>query len=104
MTDPDDVASLADFKRNTPKQLKELRKSGRPRILTVAGKPRVVVQDAKAYEKLLAAIERAEAVAGVKRGMASFARGQGRPARRALSDALERYKRRAGKRRGQSAA
>lgn len=103
MTHPDDVASLADFKRNTPRQLKELRRSGRPRVLTVAGKPRVVVQDAEAYEQLLEAVERAEAIAGVKRGMASFARGQGKPARQALSDALARSKRRTTKGR-QSAA
>ena len=47
--------------------------------------------------------QHASKIAGVKRGMASFARGQGKPARQALSDALARSKRRTTKGR-QSAA
>jgi len=103
MDDTLDTASLADFRRCTPKQIQAMRKSGRPFVLTVAGKPSLVVQDAKAYERLLAAIERAEAVAGVKRGIASFARGEGLPARSGLTDALNNYRRRSSKRGGKAA-
>lgn len=92
MDDIQNTASLADFRRCTPKQIREMRKSGRSFVLTVAGKPSLVVQDAKAYERLLAAIDRAEAVAGVKRGMASFARGEGQPARAALAESLNNYR------------
>lgn len=94
MNDTTATASLADFRRLTPKQINLMRKQGKPLLLTVAGKPSLVVQDAKAYNKLLAAIERAEAVAGVKRGMASFARGEGQPARAALTGAINSARRR----------
>src|SRR6185369_9703304 len=83
--------------------LKGLRRSGRPFLLDVDGKM-VVVQDAKAYQKLLDSLDYAEAVAGIKRGLASFARGEGRPARAALEEALKSTKARLAKGRGKSAA
>ena len=89
---PEDVRSLTDFKRNTVAQLKELKKTGRPRLLTTNGRARVVVQDAAAYQKLLDELDAAKAVAGIRRGMDSFARGEGEPAREALTAALTREK------------
>lgn len=93
MIRPEDIRSLTDFKRNTPAQLRDLSKSGRPRVLTVNGRARVVVQDAAAYQKLLDAIDYAEAVAGIKRGMGEFARGEASPAREALTQALRNARR-----------
>lgn len=89
---PEDVRSLTDFKRNTVAQLKELKKTGRPRLLTTNGRAQVVVQDAAAYQKLLDDLDSAQAVAGIRRGMDSFARGEGRPAREALTEAMAREK------------
>ncbi len=45
-----DIYTLTDFSRNRREHLKRLRATGRPEILTVNGKPALVVQDAKAYE------------------------------------------------------
>jgi len=47
-----DIQSLSHFKRNTPKVMAKLKKSGRPLVLTVNGKAEAVVQDAAAYQKL----------------------------------------------------
>lgn len=66
---PDDVHSLTDFKRNTTGHLRQLARTGRAGLLTVNGRAKVVVQDAEAYQKLLEAVDRAEAIAGIQRGL-----------------------------------
>ena len=61
--------SLADFLENTPDYLQKLKESGKPMVLTVDGKPGVVVQDAASYQKLLDIIERARVIEGIQRGL-----------------------------------
>lgn len=76
MLRPEDIRSLTDFKRNTLSHVRELQKSGRPRILTTKGKAQLVVQDAAAYQKLLDDLEEALAVAGIQRGRADAKAGR----------------------------
>jgi prevent-host-death family protein len=64
-----DIDSLSNFKRNTAKFVKQMKKSGSPIVLTVNGKAQVVVQDAKSYQKMLELLDRAEAVEGIRRGL-----------------------------------
>ena len=68
--------TLSDF-RNDPAQINRLIERGEPVLLTENGKPRLVVQDAYAYDNLLQALERAEAVAGIRQGLTSMANGKG---------------------------
>ena len=75
-----DIRSLTDFKRHTSEVLEVLKKTGRPQILTVNGRAEVVVQDVASYQQLLDAVERAEAIEGIRRGLESAARGEGVPA------------------------
>jgi hypothetical protein len=100
MIHPDDITSLTDFKRDTPTHLRHMRQSGRPKVLTVNGKAVAVVLDSKAFQRFAAIIEEAEAVTGIRRGLASFERGEGLPARTALEATFSRIKssRRPGKR------
>ena len=101
----EEISSLTDFKRDTAGHLKRLAKSGQPRVLTINGRAKVVVQDAAAYQRLLDQLDRAETIAGIRRGLASFARGEGRPAREALEEAFRKIKaaRRPRKRQGRAA-
>ena len=55
-----DIQSLSHFKRNTSEVMKQLKQSGNPVVLTVNGKAEVVVQDAVAYQRIMALAERAE--------------------------------------------
>jgi len=55
---PEDIGSLTDFSRNTKAHLKKLRKTGRPKLLTVNGKAEVVVQNASAYQRLIETVEK----------------------------------------------
>lgn len=91
MINLDDIQSLTDFKRNTAKYLKKMKKSRSPVVLTVNGKAELVVQDAKAYQEMLERIERAETVAALRQGLEEFKRGEGRPARQALEELRRKH-------------
>ena len=86
-----DIHSLSDFQRNAKTHLEQMKKTGRPRVLTIRGKAELIVQDAKSYQKLLDAVERLEATEGIKRGLASLQRGEGRPIEDALEDLRKKY-------------
>lgn len=64
-----DIDSLSNFKRNTAKFVKRMKKSGSPVVLTVNGKAQVIVQDAESYQKMLELLERAEAIEGIRKGL-----------------------------------
>jgi PHD/YefM family antitoxin component YafN of YafNO toxin-antitoxin module len=82
----EDIRSLSDFKRDTTAALEHLRKSHRPMVLTVNGRAEMVVQDAESYQATLDALERAEANAGIRRGLDDMAAGRTRPAREVIAD------------------
>lgn len=85
----EDIRSVSDLKRDTKKIFRHLRETGRPMVVTVKGKPGVVLLDAAVYQKRIAEINLSrfltEAEADIKGGRV-------RPARQAIKD----IKRRAG--------
>ena len=83
--------SLTDFKQNPTPFVEELKKSKTPLVLTVDGKAEVVVLDADAYQEILDKIEYTDNVNAIKEGVASFERGEGKPARKALHELGEKY-------------
>jgi prevent-host-death family protein len=87
----DDIRSLTEFKRHTAEFVEQLKQTGRPQVLTVNGRATVVVQDAEAYQQLLDLVERAEAIDGIRRGLESAARGEGRPAEEVFAEIRSKY-------------
>lgn len=88
------VDSLTNFKRHTAEYLERLQDSGEPVVLTVNGKAQVVVQDAAAYQRLVAAAakaERDETIAAVREGLAAVESGRTKPARSALKKLAKKY-------------
>src|ERR1035437_3022426 len=75
------IHSLSDFQRNAKDHIRKLKESGKPAILTVNGEAEVVVQRAKAYQKLLDDRELLESIRGISRGLEQAKRGEGRPMR-----------------------
>jgi len=75
----DDITSLTDFQRNAKKHVKRLRRTGRPEVLTVNGKPQVIVQDADAYQKLVDAAELAQTLPALRKSLKEADSGQGIP-------------------------
>jgi hypothetical protein len=87
-----EIHSLTDFLRNTKSHLSRMKRSKRPLVLTVNGRAELIVQDARSYQALLELADRAEAIEGIRRGLESMARGEGRPAEQVLEDLRKKYK------------
>jgi len=71
-----DIHSLTTFKRNSSGLMKQMRKSGRPLVLTVKGKAEVVLLDAATYQQVA---DHLDAVEAIRRGLEQAKRGLGRP-------------------------
>jgi prevent-host-death family protein len=84
-----DIDSLSNFKRNSAALIDQLRETAEPMVLTVNGRPAVVVQSPEGYQRLLELAERAEAIEGIRRGLESLDRAEGIPAEEAF-DQLRR--------------
>ena len=87
-----DIDSLTHFKRNTNEVIEQLKATGQPMVLTVNGKAEIVVQDAASYQAMLDLVDRAEAIAGIKRGLDSIDPGEGIPAEEAFTRLRKKHK------------
>ncbi|MBL8885768.1 MAG: hypothetical protein JNK16_03835 [Phycisphaerales bacterium] len=86
-----DIHPLTGFLRDHKAHLERLATTGRPEVLTVNGKARVVVQDAEAYQKMLDALDAVETERIVRERLASLDRGEsGVPAEQVLADVRKR--------------
>ena len=92
MIDLKNIYSLSDFQRKTREHIRRLKKSGHPEVLTVKGKAELVVQDAASYQELLDALEQAETLSGIRRGLKSMEEGEGRPAAQALAQIRKKHR------------
>lgn len=81
-----DVHSLSDFQRNTRDHIRKLKKTGRPTVLTVNGSAEVVVQSAKAYQRLIDQQDFVVTLQGISRGLEQARRGEGQPAHEFLRE------------------
>jgi len=87
-----DIDSLTHFKRNSSEVIEQLKSTGQPMVLTVNGKAEVVVQDAASYQAVLDLLDRAEAIAGIKRGLDSVEKGEGIPGEKAFDRLRRKHK------------
>jgi|HubBroStandDraft_1064217.scaffolds.fasta_scaffold1447424_2 prevent-host-death family protein len=71
-----DIQSVTTFKRNSSGLMKQMRKTGRPLVLTVKGKAEAVLLDAAAYRDIA---DHLDSVASIRRGLAQARKGLGRP-------------------------
>ena len=60
MLDFRQVFSVTDFLRNHKELIARVTETKRPVVLTVKGKPALVIQDADSFQELLDRLERAE--------------------------------------------
>jgi len=75
-----DIQSLTTFRRRSGDLIKQLKKSKRPVVLTVRGQAAAVVQDARAYQRLLDLAARADAEEGIRQGLEDASKGRTRAA------------------------
>lgn len=69
----------------------ELKETGQPLMLTVNGGEMIVLQDAVSYQKLLEELDRAEAMAGIQRGLEAIEAGRTRPVKEFLAELREEF-------------
>lgn len=72
-----DIRPLTEFKRETTRFLARLRDTGRPAVLTVNGKPALVVMEAAAWQRQQEQLEFALTVADIGKGLEQARRGEG---------------------------
>ena len=72
-----DIRPLTEFKRDTSRFISYLQETGRPSILTVNGKPELVVMDANTWQETQDQLEYARTVAGIRKGLDQARDGQG---------------------------
>jgi hypothetical protein len=81
-----DIHPLTGFLRDHKSHLERLQATGRPEVLTVNGRARVVVQDAEAYQKLMDVVDAVETEQIVRERVASLDAGEpGIPLNEALA-------------------
>jgi len=71
-----DIHPLTDFQRNAKDHVKRLKDTKRPEILTVNGKPSLVIQDAVAYEAM---VDLLDSLKHIQIAAEAFNKGEGRP-------------------------
>ena len=86
-----DTSSLAEFRQNAVELVARLKETRRPRVLTIGGRAEVVVLDLQTYGRLLDLVDRAEAITGIREGLESAARGEGRPIDEAITELRAKY-------------
>ncbi len=86
-----DIQPLTTFRNNSVKSIKQLKKTGRPIILTVNGKPEAVVQSAAAYQRLLDIAALADEREGLRQGLEDLATGRTYPAEQVFSEMRKKH-------------
>ena len=72
-----DIRPLTEFKRNTARFISHLKDTGRPSVLTVNGRPALVVMDAEAWQDLQDRIEQARTISAIGKGLDEARDGKG---------------------------
>ena len=85
------IQSLTTFRRRSDEFLRQLKKSKRPVVLTVKGKPVAVVQDAEAYQRLLDLAAQSDAGEGIRQGLEDVKAGRVQAARSFFAEFEERH-------------
>lgn len=72
-----DIRPLTEFKRDTVRFMDRLRNTGRPAVLTVNGKPALVVMEAAAWQRQQEQVNFARTVADIRKGLEQARGGEG---------------------------
>jgi prevent-host-death family protein len=86
-----DIQPLTTFRNNSVKFMKRLKKTRRPIILTVNGKPEAVVQSAAEYQRLLDIAAAADANEGIRQGLEDLREGRTRPMNEVFEEMRRKY-------------
>ena len=86
-----DIQPLTTFRNNSVKMMKQLKKTGRPIVLTVNGRTEAVVQSSESYQRLLDIAAAADIHEAIRQGDADVAAGRTRPAAEVFAEMRTRH-------------
>jgi len=86
-----DIQPLTTFRNNSVKFMKRLKKTRRPIILTVNGKPEAVIQSAAEYQRLLDIAATADVNEAIRQGLEDLREGRTRPAEEVFEEMRSKY-------------
>ncbi|HZL25816.1 MAG TPA: type II toxin-antitoxin system Phd/YefM family antitoxin [Acidobacteriaceae bacterium] len=75
-----DIQPLTTFRNNSVKMMRQLKKTGRPIVLTVNGRTEAIVQSAESYQRLLDIAAAADVHEAIRQGREDVSKGRTRPA------------------------
>ena len=90
--DLEEIHSLSDFQRNVKQHIMRMKKKRRPLVLTVNGRAEMVALDVKSFQEMLEIIDRIEAVDGIRLGLKSKKRGEGKTLEQFDKEMRKKYK------------
>ena len=85
------IYSLTDFLRNHKEHLARMQRENVAEVLTINGRPEVVIQTSEGYQSLLDRLDYAESVAGIKAAYAQHKAGEARDYDIAVAELRKEY-------------
>jgi prevent-host-death family protein len=82
----EDIQPLTTFRNHSVEILRHLKKTQRPLVLTVHGKPEAVMLDAGAYQRLMDVLAQADEDEAIRQCEEDIRHGRTTPAREALAE------------------
>jgi prevent-host-death family protein len=86
-----DIQPLTTFRNNSVKFMKRLKKTRRPIILTVNGKPEAVIQSPAEYQRLLDLAAEASEEEAIRQGLEDLREGRTRPMNQVFDEMRRKY-------------
>jgi prevent-host-death family protein len=86
-----DIQPLTTFRNNSVKMMQRLKKTRRPIILTVNGKPEAVVQSAAEYQRLLDLAAQSSEEEAIRQGLEDLREGCTRPIEEVFEEMRRKY-------------
>jgi prevent-host-death family protein len=80
-----DIQPLTTFRNNSVKMMKQLKKTGRPIVLTVNGKPEATILSAQEYQRLADLAAQGSMEEAIRQGRADVAAGRTLPVEEAFA-------------------
>lgn len=90
-TELSETCSLTEFQQDVEEHVNRVVETRQPMFPTSNGTPNVVLLDVESYEQMLEAIDRAEAIDGIREGLESMRQGRGRPAHEFFEELRHKY-------------
>jgi prevent-host-death family protein len=86
-----DIQPLTTFRNNSARMLQQLKKTGRPIVLTVNGKAEATILSAIEYQRLMDIAADADEREGIRQGDKDIAAGRTRPAEEVFAEMRKQY-------------